>query len=94
MKVVSLPSVLHFMIRSLGWSVKKTLPWASAAGPSVNSNPPARTVSFAPGAMIGALGGRPAVLPRKIEAAKTARILDMVVLHGLGRFPGVPRANM
>ena len=58
MKVVSLPSVLHFMIRSLGWSVKNTLPWASAAGPSVNSNPPASTVSFAPGAMIGTLGGR------------------------------------
>src|SRR5437868_788666 len=28
------PSTLHFMIRSLGWSVKNTFPERSVAGPS------------------------------------------------------------
>ena len=33
MKVESLPSTLHFRMRSLGWSVKKTLPSASRGRP-------------------------------------------------------------
>src|SRR6185503_5633785 len=49
-KVVSLPSTLDFMMRSLGWSVKKTLPSLSAAGPSVNEKSPESFSRFAPGA--------------------------------------------
>src|SRR4051812_34917741 len=50
-KVLSLPSVLHFRMRSLGWSVKKTLPSASAAGPSVKAKSPASFSNLAPGAI-------------------------------------------
>src|SRR4051794_25379651 len=50
LNVESLPSTDHFRIRSFGWSVKKTLPSASDAGPSVNLNSPASICSFAPGA--------------------------------------------
>jgi hypothetical protein len=49
-KVVSLPSTLHFRMRSLGWSVKKTLPAASAVGPSVKAKPSASFSTWAPGA--------------------------------------------
>jgi len=38
-KVESLPSSDHLWMRLLGISEKKTLPWASAAGPSVNAKP-------------------------------------------------------
>src|SRR6266446_7815143 len=51
-KVESFPSVLHFRMRSLGWSVKKTFPCASQAGPSVNANPSASFCKLSPGAMI------------------------------------------
>ena len=49
--VESLPSTLHFRMRSFGWSVKKTLPSASHVGPSVNSKSPASFSSLAPGAI-------------------------------------------
>src|SRR3954470_13158683 len=51
MNVESLPSTLHFMIRSFGWSVKKIFPSASQAGPSVNSNSPESLCGDSPGAM-------------------------------------------
>src|SRR5262245_66039450 len=47
-KVDSLPSMPHLRMRSLGWSVKKTLPSASAAGPSVNWKSPASFSTLAP----------------------------------------------
>ena len=54
--VDSLPSTLHSKMRSLGWSVKNTLPFASQAGPSVNANPSASFCNCAPGAAMGGGG--------------------------------------
>src|SRR5688500_17919015 len=48
--VERVPSTLHFRIRSLGWSVKKTFPAASAVGPSVKEKSPASFSTVAPGA--------------------------------------------
>ena len=49
-KVESFPSRLHSRIRSLGWSVKNTLPAASAVGPSAKDSSPASLWTVAPGA--------------------------------------------
>src|SRR5688572_27659857 len=48
--VDSRPSVLHFRMRSLGWSVNSTFPSASHVGPSVNAKPPASFSTVASGA--------------------------------------------
>jgi hypothetical protein len=50
MNVDSFPSTLHSMMRSFGWSTKKTLPFLSHVAPSVNAKSPASFWSFAPGA--------------------------------------------
>src|SRR5882762_9705526 len=52
MNVDCLPSMLHSIMRSLGWSVKKTFPSASHVGPSVNSKPPASFFRVWPGAIL------------------------------------------
>src|SRR5688500_8081504 len=48
--VDSRPSVLHFRMRSLGWSVNSTFPSGSHVGPSVNAKPPASFSTVASGA--------------------------------------------
>src|SRR4030095_15576311 len=48
--VDSWPSVLHFRMRSLGWSVNSTFPSGSHVGPSVNAKPPASFSTVASGA--------------------------------------------
>src|SRR5215472_9179899 len=65
MKVESLPSTLHLRMRSLGWSVKKTFPSLSHAGPSVKEKSPASFWSDAPGAITGLSAARAAVTPSR-----------------------------
>ena len=50
LNVESFPSTDHLRMRSLGWSVNRTLPSASQAGPSVNLKPSANWTTVAPGA--------------------------------------------
>src|SRR6266511_3232650 len=73
--VAARSSAFHFTMRWLGWSVKKTLPSLSAAGPSVNSHPPASFSSVAPGAMIfeSAAGREPAIRSR-LRAIRMATV--------------------
>ena len=57
------------MIRSLGWSVKKTLPSESTAGPSVNLKPSDTSVTFA-SAISSTESAAKLIKVQKLNAAK------------------------